>query len=158
ETIQRRGSTRQFSHAAITAVELSTALWYATRPIDADVAGGLVDLYLVVNAVDGVASGAARYRPDLHALEPLSEGHYRSKSGYLCLEQALGADAAAVIYFLSPLDEVVATSGDRGYRLVNLEAGIAGGGAYLVAYALGFGASGLTFYDREVVKWFAPGA
>ena len=158
ETIQRRGSTRQFSHAPITAVELSTALWWATRPIECDVAGGLVDLYLVLNAVDGLPSGAARYWPEPHALEMLSEGNYRSKSGYLCLEQALGADAAAVIYFVSPLDDVLAAYGDRGYRLVNLEAGLMGGRAYLTAYGQGFGASGLTFYDREVVKFFSPAA
>ena len=158
ETIQRRGSTRQFSHAPITASELSTALWYATRPIECDVAGGLVDVYLVLNAVDGLPSGAARYWPEAHALEILSEGNYRSKSGYLCLEQALGADAAAVIYFVSPLDGVLAAYGDRGYRLVNLEAGLDGGRGYLVVYGLGFGASGLTFYDREVVKFFSPSA
>ena len=31
-----------------------------------------------------------------------------------------------------------------------------GGRAYLAAYAQGFGASGLTFYDRHVVEFFAP--
>jgi SagB-type dehydrogenase family enzyme len=158
ETIQRRGSTRQFSHAPIGALELSTALWWATRPVECDVAGGLVDLYLVLNAVDGVPSGAVRYWPEPHALEVLSQGRFRSESGYLCLEQGLGADAAAVIFFLSPLDDVLAAYGNRGYRLVNLEAGLAGGRAYLAAYAQGFGASGLTFYDREVVKFFSPAA
>jgi SagB-type dehydrogenase family enzyme len=156
ETIQRRGSTRQFSHAPISALELSTTLWWATRPLEMDVAGGLVDVYLILHAVDGLPSAAVRYWPDVHALEILSEGRYRSQSGYLTLEQALGADAAAVIYFLSPLDGVLAACGDRGYRLVNLEAGLIGGRAYLAAYAQGFGASGLTFYDHEVVKFFSP--
>jgi SagB-type dehydrogenase family enzyme len=154
ETIQRRGSTRQFSHAPLSALELSTVLWWATRPVERDVPGGLVDLYLVLNAVEGLPASAVRYRPEAHALEVLSEGQYRSRSGHLCLEQGLGADAAAVIYFLSPLDDVLVTHGDRGYRLVNLEAGLIGGRAYLAAYALGFGASGLTFYDREVVQFF----
>ena len=158
ETVQRRGSSRQFSHAPIEALELSTTLWWATRPVECDVPGRLVDLYLVLNAVDGLPSGAVRYWPEDHALEILSEGRYRSQSGYLTLEQALGADAAAVIYFLSPLDDVLAAYGDRGYRLVNLEAGLIGGRAYLAAYAQGFGASGLTFYDREVVKFFSPAA
>jgi SagB-type dehydrogenase family enzyme len=158
ETIQRRGSTRQFSEAALSAVELSTALRWAMAPASSDVAGGLVDTYLVLNAVEGLPSGAVRYWPGPHALETLSEGAYRSKSGYLCLEQALGADAAAVIYFVSPLDDVLAAYGDRGYRLVNLEAGLMGGRAYLTAYGQGFGASGLTFYDREVVKFFSPAA
>ena len=63
-----------------------------------------------------------------------------------------------MIYFLAPLDDVLGAFGDRGYRLANLEAGIAGGRAYLAAYAQGFGASGLTFYDRLVVEFFAPHA
>ncbi len=29
---------------------------------------------------------------------------------------------------------------------------------YLVAYALGLGASGLTFYDDDVVRFFSPDA
>jgi hypothetical protein len=88
----------------------------------------------------------------------LSAGDFRRQSAFLTLEQPLGGDAAAVIFFLAPLNAVLTTFGNRGYRLVNLEAGIAGGRAYLAAYALGFGASGLTFYDAEVVRFFSPGA
>jgi SagB-type dehydrogenase family enzyme len=156
ETIQRRGSTRQFSHAPIQAVELATALWAATRPIPADVPLGLVDLFLIVNAVEGIAPGAYVYRPEPHALELIRADGLRDLAGYLALEQPIAGDAAAVIFFLAPLDDVLARWGDRGYRLVNLEAGIAGGRAYLAAYALGFGASGLTFYDQLVVEAFAP--
>ena len=158
ETIQRRGSTRQFSHAPITAEDLSTALWAATRGFEADVPAGLVDLYLIVNAVDGVEPGAYVYRPEDKALEPIRAGDVRGESAYLCLEQPIGGDAAAVIYFLAPLDEILAAFGDRGYRLANLVAGIAGGRAYLAAYALGFGATGLTFYDGHVVEFFSPHA
>ncbi|MBI1734887.1 MAG: nitroreductase family protein, partial [Candidatus Rokubacteria bacterium] len=158
DTIQRRGSTREFSHAPLSEPELATALWCAARPIAADVPFGTVDLYLVVNAVDGVAPGAYRYAPDRHALEIGRRGEFRNRSSFLCLEQALGGDAAAVIFFLAPLDAVLSAYGDRGYRLVNLEAGLAGGRAYLAAYAQGFGASGLTFYDAQVVEFFSPHA
>jgi SagB-type dehydrogenase family enzyme len=158
ETIERRGSTRQFGHEALTAAELSTALRTATLPVAADVPQGLVDLYLIVNAVEGVPPGAYVYRGDAHALELLKPGELRRESAYLCLEQALGGDAAAVVYCLAQLDDVFRAFGDRGYRLANLEAGIVGGRAYLAAYAQGFGASGLTFYDRMVVEFFAPHA
>ena len=158
DTIQRRGSTRQFGHAPLSAVELATALWAATREVPADVPGGLVDLYLIVNAVDGVGPGAYAYRSEAHALELIRAGSFRGESAYLCLEQPIGGDAAAVIYFLAPLDEILAAFGDRGYRLANLVAGIAGGRAYLAAYALGFGATGLTFYDGHVVEFFSPHA
>ena len=78
DTIQHRGSTREFSHESISARELSTALRWAVRPTPADVPSGLVDLYLVVNAVEGVAPGAYRYWPDVHGLERLSSGDHRA--------------------------------------------------------------------------------
>jgi SagB-type dehydrogenase family enzyme len=156
ETIQHRGSTRQFSHAPLAALDLATVLQWATRPVEADVAWGFVDLFLAVNAVEGVAPGAWRYWPEAHALELLHAGEVRRQSAFLCLEQALGGDAAAVIYFLAPLDALLAAYGNRGYRLANLESGLVGGRAYLAAYAQRFGASGLTFYDRDVVRFFAP--
>jgi SagB-type dehydrogenase family enzyme len=160
ETIQRRGSTRRFSHAALTTAELSTALWAATRPVAADVPGGLVDLYLIVNAVEDVAPGAYVYWPDGAGggLESLARGDFRREAAYLCLEQALAGDAAAVMFFLTPLDAVLEAYGNRGYRLVNLDAGLAGGRAYLAAYSHGVGASGLTFYDSLVVDFFSPHA
>jgi SagB-type dehydrogenase family enzyme len=158
ETIQRRGSTRTFAHSPLTRDELGAALWAAARPIPQDIPSGHVHVYLIVNAVEGIASGAYRYDAAAHGLERLAEGDFRRQSSFLTLEQPLGGDAAAVMYFLTPLNRVLATAGERGYRLVNLEAGIAGGRAYLAAYALGFGASGLTFYDTEVVHFFAPRA
>jgi SagB-type dehydrogenase family enzyme len=158
ETIHRRGSTRQFSHASLSSEELATALWWATRPVPADVPGGLVHPYVIVNAVDGIDPGAHRYWPDAHALELVAAGDHRRRSAFLALEQALGGDAAAVIHFLAPLDALLAALGNRAYRLVNLEAGLAGGRAYLAAYAQGFGATGSTFYDRDVVEFFSPHA
>jgi hypothetical protein len=105
-----------------------------------------------------VPSGAYFYRPDTHALETLATGEFRHRSAYLCLEQPLGGDAAVVIYWLARLGEITRALGDRGYRVANLEAGLAGGRAYLAAYAQGFGASGLTFYDDLVVEFFSPHA
>jgi SagB-type dehydrogenase family enzyme len=157
DAIQRRGSSRQFAHAPITAAQLSGALWAATRPFPADVPGGLVDVHVVVNAVDGVAPGAYAYWPG-RGLELIRAGVFRRESAHLTLEQPLGGDAAAVIYFLAPLEAILEAWGDRGYRVANLEAGVAGGRAYLAAYATGFGASGLTFYDADVVRFFSPHA
>ena len=136
---------------------MSAALWAATRPLPADVAAGLVDVYLIVNAVDGVAPGAYAYWPG-RGLELVRAGEFRREAAYLTLEQALGGDAAATIFFLAPLDPILAAGGERAYRLVNLEAGVGGGRAYLAAYGTAFGASGLTFYDADVVRFFSPHA
>ncbi len=162
DTIIRRASTRQFSGNSISRSELATVLHHATRGIPADYlprpGSRLVDLYLIVNAVEGVAPGAYCYWPEAGGLELLRSGDFRGEAGYLCLDQSLGSDASAVIFFLADLGGILARFGNRGYRLANLEAGILGGRAYLGAYALGFGASGLTFYDGDVVRFFSPHA
>ncbi len=158
ETIQRRGSTREFSGEPISAEALSTALFHATRGITADMPSGLVDLYVNVHSVDGVAPGAYVYHPHAHALERLRLGDFRADSAFLCLEQALGGASSATVFFLADLERVLGQLGNRGYRAANLEAGIVGGRLYLAAYAQGFGASGLTFYDEEVVRFFSPHA
>ena len=158
ETIMARGSTRQFSGEAIGAGELSTALWHATRGWPADAPSGLVDLYLTVHAVDGMEPGAYGYRPESHALELIKWGHFRERSAFLCLEQPLGGMSSATVFFLADLAALLEIYGNRGYRLANLEAGLVGGRFYLAAYAQRFGATGLTFYDRDVVDFFSPHA
>jgi SagB-type dehydrogenase family enzyme len=158
ETIMARGSTRQFSGEAIGSGELSTALWHATRGWPADAPSGLVDLYLAVHAVDGIGPGAYAYRPESHALELIKRGDFRERSAFLCLDQSLGGMSSATVFFLADLGALLETYGNRGYRLANLEAGVVGGRLYLAAYALRFGATGLTFYDGAVVDFFSPHA
>ena len=116
------------------------------------------DLYVIVHAVEGLAPGAYVLRRDPFELELLKEGHFREHAGYLGLEQDLPADASAVVFFLTDLEAILDALGGRGYRAVQLEAGILGGRLYLAAYAQRLGASGLTFYDDDVVEFFSPHA
>jgi hypothetical protein len=64
----------------------------------------------------------------------------------VCMEQGLGGDASYVVMTAADL----ATLGDRDYRDAQLAAGIVEGRLHLAAYALGAGASGMTFYDSEL--------
>jgi SagB-type dehydrogenase family enzyme len=161
ETILRRGSTRRFARRPIRDEELSTMLDAAARSLPLDVedeSPPLVELYLLLHAVAGRPSGAYVYERGPGRLRLLRAGDFRREGGYLCLEQSLGADAAVVVFFLANLASVLGRYGHRGYRAVNLAAGLLGGRIYLAAYAVGLGASGLTFYDDEVVRFFAPEA
>jgi SagB-type dehydrogenase family enzyme len=158
DVILRRGSTRQFAHEPIGAGALAAMLELAVRPWPSDADPALVDLYLLVHAVEGLPAGAYVHAPAAGGLRQLRAGEFRQEGGYLCLEQALGADASVVVFFLADLDRVHARYGDRGYRAVNLAAGLIGGRLYLAAYALGLGATGLTFYDDDVVRFFSPHA
>jgi SagB-type dehydrogenase family enzyme len=162
QVILRRGSARQFSRTPITRTQLSTILDKATRGVAADFLnpGGsqLNSLHLIVHAVEGLATGAYVFHRDRGVLECLKQGDFRSQAGYLGLEQALPADAAVDIFFLADLRPIFERMGNRGYRAVQLEAGILGGNLYLAAYAQHLGATGLTFYDDDVTRFFSPHA
>ena len=162
QVISRRGSTRQFSRDPITLAQLSTMLDRATPGIPADFldpfASHLNDLYLIVNNVVGLAAGSYVYHWHERFLELLKREDFRDKAGYLGLEQQLSADAAVDVFFLADLKKIMDRYGNRGYRAVQLEAGIIGGKLYLAAYALKLGCTGLTFYDDDVVSFFSPHA
>jgi len=159
--VRRRSSTRHFIQRPITAAELSAVLTVPTRGVPADFLRAqptLLETYVIVNAVDGVSSGAYYYRRDTAQLEVLQSGEFRNTAGFLCLEQALARDASAVLFYLADLEQLRRAFGERADRLAELEAGLLAGRAYLVAYAEGRGATGLTFYDDEVTRFFAPHA
>jgi SagB-type dehydrogenase family enzyme len=160
--VKRRGSSRQFTQQQITFAQLSAILSRCTLGVPADFldpfGARLNDVYLIVNAVDGLPSGAYVYHHHTASLEQLRAGDFRERAGYLDLEQQLGHDASVNIYYLAALDPILAWLGNRGYRAMQLEAGILGGKVYLAAYALGLGATGLTFYDDDVIQFFSPHA
>ncbi len=162
EVIERRASTRRFARKAISLSDLSTILDCATRGIGADLLpdskAQLNDLYLIVNRVDGLASGAYFYRRDERAVELLKEGDKSERAAYLTLEQDLGGDSSVTVFFMYDMNKLLAAYGNRGYRAVQMEAGIIGGKIYIASYTLGRGATGLTFYDDDVTEFFSPHA
>lgn len=158
--IRRRGSTRQFTHDTIGFDQLSTMLVQATRGFLSDFmdAGPLNDIYLIVNAVDGIPSGAYVFHRDRLAIELLEEGDFRPEAGHLGLGQEIPADASVDLFFLVDLQRVLERFGNRGYRVAQIEAAITAGKIYLVAYAQRLGATGLTFFDDDVTDFFSPHA
>ena len=155
EVVQRRGSSRRFTGGSIRFTELCTILDRATRGIPADLPA-MNDIYLIVNNVEGLRQGSYYFNAHLGRLEVLSLGDFRARAAFLALEQQLAGDAAAAVFFLADLERWLGQLGNRGYRAAQLEAGILGGKIYLASYALGLGATGLTFYDDEVVRFFSP--
>ncbi|MGB8727840.1 MAG: SagB family peptide dehydrogenase [Candidatus Sulfotelmatobacter sp.] len=163
QVILRRGSTRAFDKtASITLDQLSTILYSATRGLPADFleppGAQLNDLYLIVHAVQGLKPGAYFFRREQNSLELLKVGEFRAEGQHLGLEQELPADACVDIFFLADLKRILEGYGNRGYRAVQLEAGAIGGRIYLAAYAQRLGATGLTFFDDDVINFFSPHA
>src|SRR5216684_114850 len=163
QVILRRGSTRAFDKtASITLDQLSTIFDCATRGLPADfldpLGVQLNDLYLIVHAVQGLKPGAYFFRREQNSLELLKAGEFRAEAHHLGLEQELPAEACVDIFFLADVKCILEGYGNRGYRAVQLEAGAIGGRIYLAAYSQQLGATGLTFFDDDVVNFFSPHA
>jgi hypothetical protein len=162
ETIERRGSLREYSHDPVSDRKLATVLDRALRgvPTDggSDAPGRLLDCYCLVHAVEGVPSGAYQYHPDESALERVADTS-REAAGHIALDQPVVGDAAVNVYLMADVEAVVDRLGDRGYRLAQLEAGVGLGRLYLATYAhLELGGRGFTFYDDRVTEHLSPRA
>jgi hypothetical protein len=131
----------------------------AARPVPADfVRAGttLLEHDLAVHGIEGVEPGAYRWRDG--ELELVRPGQFRPLTQQLTLDQPLGGDSAYTAFHSAHLDAVLGALGARGYRVAQLEAGIASGRLSLAAFALGCGATGLTFFDEPVRRFFATSA
>jgi SagB-type dehydrogenase family enzyme len=155
--ILRRGSTRYFERVSISQDQLMMILQTSTQGIWPGVPL-LNDLYLIINAVEGIEPGAYSYNYATRDIECLKKGDFRSEARYLGLQQDLPGDAAADVFMLADLQRILERFGNRGYRAVQLEAGILGGKMYLGAYSQHLGATGLTFFDDDVTNFFSPHA
>jgi hypothetical protein len=113
-----------------------TALAVALRGID-------LPHFVAVHAVGGLEPGVYRW-PDLSA--PVRAGELRRELYRVALDQGLPRDAAFVV--IGTAD--VSALDDREYREAQLAAGLVEGRLHLAAYALGAGASGMTFLDSEI--------
>jgi len=162
DVIQRRASTRRFAHKNLPFADLSGIIDRATRGIPADFSRAdkepLNDIYMMVNRVEGLPPGAYFYRRENRSLELLKPGDFSKEAAYLTLGQDLGGDASVTFFFMADLNLLLAAFGNRGYRAAQMEAGIIGGKMYLASYALKRGATGLTFFDDDVTKFFSPHA
>jgi nitroreductase len=135
--ILQRGSTRLMDQAAA-----------VTRPIfefsvSAALRGTRVAHFIAVHAVEGMEQGLYQW-PNVQ--RPIRRGPLREELLWVCWDMNLARDAAFVV--MGTID--LASIDDRGYREAQLDAGIVEGRLHLAAYALGIGASGMTFLDSEI--------
>jgi hypothetical protein len=135
--ILRRGSARTFD------VEATVDFQTFERSLAVSLRGTRVPHFIAVHAVDGLQPGLYRW-PDLG--RRLRRGPLRDELWVACYGQDLGRDASFVVISAVDLDLL----DDRGYREAQLEAGMVEGRLHLAAYALGIGASGMTFLDSEI--------
>ena len=137
---------------SMTLPQLSAVL-EAARPLLS-----VIQLYLYVHRVDGLAPGVYRFwpesSPNQSALELIKTGDERVAAAGLSLGQDLAGNACVAFSMIGDLERATRAHGDRGYRYVYFEAGAVGHRFYLAAESLGLGATGIgAFYDEEVHRY-----
>ncbi|WP_255170258.1 SagB family peptide dehydrogenase [Natrononativus amylolyticus] len=161
-TIVRRGSRREFSDRGPTRRQVGTVLDRALRGVPGDWNGGEAtglaynDVVVLSTDVEGVPDGTYRYDHEEATLERTGDANSELQTE-LALEQSWAGDAHVNVYLLADIGTVVDRLGNRGYRLAQLEAGVALGRLYLATFAhRALGGTGLTFYDGLVADHCAP--
>jgi SagB-type dehydrogenase family enzyme len=137
DVILRRGSARLLDPAA--SVSREACMW----SLAVSLRGIRLPHVVAVSAVEGMAPGLYRW-PDLD--RPQRAGPLRDELFRICMDQDLCHDAAFVVIAAVDADEL----DDRAYLEAQLGAGLVEGRLHLAAYALGIGASGMTFIDSEI--------
>lgn len=111
----------------------------------------LIQTFVVVLAVNGLDVGCYYYTPASASLRQVRFKLFRQELHHLCLGQAIGRDASAVVIHTANLTRAVERYGDRAYRYLHMDAGHLGQRLNLAATCLKLGVSGIAgFFDDQV--------
>lgn len=153
--IAGRRTVRSFGAGPVALADLARVLHLSYGVTGANAASGAparaapsagarypLELYVAALRVEGLAPGVWHYAPEAHALELVrgEDGLRVADLQAALLDEPAVADAAFVLLVGAMLSRTTDKYGERGYRLVLLEAGHAVQNALLVGTALGWGA------------------
>ncbi len=138
ETILTRRSARAFKRKAISQAEWLQIWQYLKQPL-LTISKETIEIYLVVNYIEGMESGLYR------GLQQLQSQDFSEKAKYLCVNQALARDSAVTLFL---------TSTYSNYQTAMQVAGWMGQRLYLISNYLGIGCSGIgAYHDDETQKF-----
>jgi SagB-type dehydrogenase family enzyme len=161
EAIRRRRSRRKFLRDPLTLEELSFLVW-ATQGLSRPLGEGSpvfrtvpsagarhpFETYLLVNRVEGVASGLYRYLPLEHKLCMLDENRSTVREVHAaCYEQYVAESAVTFIWTAIPYRTEWRYS-ELAHRVILIDAGHACQNLYLACEAIGAGTCAVGAYDQ----------
>jgi SagB-type dehydrogenase family enzyme len=161
--IAERRSTRSYSTKPMTIDELGRLL-FLTTGISADKWGNArrtapssgalypIEVYAVVQNVEGIERGVYHYALREHALELVRAGDLRSQVVEQGLQQEFLGECGAVLFLTQILQRMRPKYQDRSYRYGLLEAGHIGENAYLAATSAGLGACGVGAFMDDAIN------
>ena len=148
QSIRERRSPLAFHSGAIDVGQLAVVLDLAQTP-RAHARSTGVDLYVLVNAVDGLERGLYHYRPDNRRLALVRRGDLRRPMVRICLGQKKAGSAAVGCLMVGRLREAASLGGQRRYRELLIESGEIGQRIYLAAESLALSARNLAAFRDD---------
>lgn len=167
--LSRRRSVRAYASQALSLPDLTAILEHAdgvtgqlrdpahveiVQSVRAAPSGGAlypIEVYVVAFNVDGINAGVYHYHPVQRCLEVLRVGDFSERVGSLVLTGNESVSAAAVVVLTGRWALPLRKYGERGYRVMLLDAGHVAQNILLVASALGIGACSVAgFHDDEL--------
>lgn len=159
EAIATRRSERDFSRQPMSLDELSHVLHYSSgiterryRLRAAPSAGATypIEIYPVVNNVEGLARGIYHYVILSHELEKLREGDFRQEMAQASLRQSMVSEANVALVLSAVFQRTRRRYRERAQRYIVLETGHIAQNIYLVATSLGLGSCAIgAFHDED---------
>lgn len=166
--LHQRRSRRDYTGAAISAAQLSTMLQascgatefvsgygYTRLPLRSfPSSGGLQspEVYISVQAVEGISPGIYHYHPIDHVLELLKPGQHGETLQNLSLGQPYVASAAAVFLISGYYERLRWKYGERAFRYMCMDVGFLAQNIYLVGEALKLGVCAIAGFVDDAVE------
>ncbi|MBM3156279.1 MAG: SagB/ThcOx family dehydrogenase [Chloroflexi bacterium] len=160
QAIANRRSQRDFSGQAMSLAELSHILLYSSGITDkrhglraAPSAGATypIEVYALVNNVEGLSKGIYHYLIPSHELELTYEGDFSHDLSHAALGETMVRHANAALLLSAVFQRTQRRYRERAQRYIFFEAGHIAQNAYLVATSMGLGACAIgAFYDDQV--------
>lgn len=164
DAIKKRASWRDFS-GNIDMKEVSKVLYYANgfrELVDTDLgilqktnapsAGSRhpIEVYTILQRVDGIADGIYHYDNENHLLEVISESLPEENELFKIYNNQNNLAKANIILFMTSIHRRTSWKyGPRAYRFIHLDAGHIGQNLYLIAEAMGLGCCAVGGWNDE---------
>ncbi|MEN3046575.1 MAG: SagB/ThcOx family dehydrogenase [Candidatus Hydrothermales bacterium] len=164
EAIKKRRSVREYSDKPLTLDEVSQIL-FAAQGITGELAGVYlrtvpsagalypIEIYLIVQNVEGLKKGIYHYNVREHSLEFIKEGDFKNEIFKAGLFQEMFLSAPLTLIYTAIFKRTTYKYDDRGYRYVYMEAGHVAQNVSLQCVSLGLSSCVIgAFFDSMVDK------
>jgi SagB-type dehydrogenase family enzyme len=159
KAIANRRSQRGFTGETMALAELAHLLQYSSGITDkrhgfraAPSAGATypIEVYAIVNNIEGLAKGTYHYIISSHELELLREGDFGNEMSRAALQERMFKEANVILALSAVFQRTQQRYRERAQRYICFEAGHIAQNTYLIATSLGLGACAIgAFYDNE---------